>query len=223
MDLSSDPATHVVIVSGRDRHTLGDWLGQLDVGLVAEHGAWMRDPGREWRTLKHFKSDWKQGVMPILQQYADRLPGAFVEEKDLSLGWHYRNADPDQAKMLAAELTDNIVTFTANIDVHVLQGNKVVEVRNAGVDKGIAALEWLSRGEYDFVLGVGDDWTDEDLFKALSDRGISIRVGLTRTHAQYNLRTPADVIALLESLLSVRTKANGTSVRMSQDPQVRSK
>ena len=140
--------------------------------------------------------------MPVVQQYVDRLPGSFIEEKENSLAWHYRTADPDQARPLAAELMDHLVNFTANIDVQVLQGNKVVELRHGGVNKGTAALHWISQNNPDFVLGIGDDWTDEDLFAALPKTAYSFRVGVSNTNAKYNLRDVTEVVALLNAMMS---------------------
>src|SRR6059036_3971213 len=99
--------------------------------------------------------------------HSDRLPGAFVEEKSYSLAWHYRLADPEQSEQMSRELMDDLREFTANIDVQVLQGAKVVEVRNAGVNKGAAALHWLAPETPDFILAIGDDWTDEDMFSVM--------------------------------------------------------
>jgi trehalose 6-phosphate synthase/phosphatase len=86
-----------------------------------------------------------------------------------------------------------------------------VEIRRAGVDKGSALLAWTGHGDYDFILGIGDDTTDEDLFKALPKAAVSIRVGISATHAQYNLRSSADVIELLRSFAGLReeTPASG--------------
>ena len=203
--LSSDPRTTTVLISGRDRATLEQWFGKLPMGMVAEHGMWLRKHGGDWQILGQYNMDWKGHLVPILQQYADRLPGAFVEEKEYSLVWHYRAADPDQARPLAAELTDHLVHFTANIDVQVLQGNKVVEIRNAGVNKGKAALHWVSQENYDYILAIGDDWTDEDLFAALPESAVTIRVGVTNTRAQLNARDSTDVIQLLQSLTHSKT------------------
>lgn len=198
--LSSDPRTSTVLISGRDRATLEGWFGNLPLGIVAEHGMWLRKSGSDWQKLAQFTVEWKARLLPILQQYADRLPGAFVEEKEYSLVWHYRAADPEQARPLAAELTDHLVHFTANIDVQVLQGSKVVEIRNAGVNKGKAAMHWATKEEYDHILAIGDDWTDEDLFAALPDSAITIRVGVAHTRAQLNMRDPSEVLQLLQSL-----------------------
>jgi trehalose 6-phosphate synthase/phosphatase len=202
--LAVDPRTTLVVISGRDRPTLDSWLGHLPIGLAAEHALWVRHPGTEWRLTHPINSEWKKKLFPILQHYADRVPGSLVEEKEHSLAWHFRNADPDQARFVASELTDNLVAFTANIDVHVLRGNKVVEVRNAGVNKGNAVAEWTGKGEYDFILAVGDDMTDEDLFAALPPHAVSVRVGLTRTRASFNVRYQREVTELLEKMAALR-------------------
>ena len=87
-----------------------------------------------------------------------------------------------------------------------VQGDKVVEIRHAGINKGGAALSWISPGDYDFILGIGDDSTDEDFFKALPSSAFSIRVGMSATHAQYNIRSSAQVIDLLRAFVA----ASGT-------------
>jgi trehalose 6-phosphate synthase/phosphatase len=195
--LGTDPANQVAIISGRPRRTLEEWFGQLPISLIAEHGAWLRNNGAEWRMLKNLTADWKERVRPILNLYVDRLPGALMEEKEFSLAWHYRRADPEQASMRAKELLDDLAGFTRNIDVQVFEGNKVIEIRNAGVNKGSAAIEWLAGQTPDFVLGIGDDWTDEDLFRALPSTALSVRVGVENTAARYYLVTPTAVRRLL--------------------------
>ncbi len=203
--LSTVPENTVVLTSGRDRAILEEWFGNLHVGIVAEHGLWLRTPDAEWRMSGEYKTDWKASLLPVLLQHADRLPGAFVEEKDYSLAWHYRAADPDQSQRVATELRDNLMQFTANIDVQVLDGNKVLEIRHTGVDKGKAALRWLAGESCDFILAIGDDRTDEDLFASLPAGAFTIRVGIASTRARFNLRHPREVVLLLRSLVEVPT------------------
>ncbi len=197
--LVTDTRNSVVITSGRERRTLEEWLGELPLGLVAEHGAWSRRAGQTWQHAKAVGSEWKREIVPTLEIYADRLPGSLVEEKEESLAWHYRLTDPEQADLLAPELVDHLLNLTAKTDLQVIQGNKVVEVCRAGVDKGSAAGTWMDGGEYDFILAIGDDATDEDLFKSLPAAAISIRVGIVGTQAQYNIRNSAEVLDLLRS------------------------
>ena len=189
----------VVIVSGRPRATLDAWLGRLDVALVAEHGAWARERGGDWAVTGALFDDWKPGVRDLMERYVDRLPGARVEEKEFALAWHYRLAEPDLAALRAQELSDHLIDLTETSELRVMQGHKVVEVRPAGTSKGTACQAFLSRG-YDFVLGVGDDATDEDLFRVLPPSAYSIRVGLTQSYARYNVADQAEALRLVESL-----------------------
>jgi len=206
--LAADPKNCVVIMSGRDRATLETWFGAIPLGLVAEHGGWIKTAEESWQRAKSSTGEWKGKLLPVLEIYADRLPGAFVEEKEDSVTWHYRMADPEQAGLRAPELVDHLLNLTAKTDLQVVQGSKVVEIRRAGVDKGSATLSWLDHREYDFILGIGDDTTDEDLFKALPATAVSIRVGISATHAQYNVRNCADVIDLLRSLAGLPAPAS---------------
>ena len=210
--LGSDPANEVTIISGRPRHTLEEWFGRLPVSLIAEHGAWLRHKGAEWRLLKPMTAEWKDRVRPILQVYVDRLPGALFEEKDFSLAWHYRRADPEQASLRAKELVDDLAGYTRNIDVQVFEGNKVVEVRNSGVNKGSAGLEWLNFHTPEFILGIGDDWTDEDLFRALPAGALSVRIGVAKTAARYFLGNHTAVRRMLREFIEgPREKNNGAA------------
>lgn len=207
--LAANPRNAVVIISGRDRETLEQWLGHLPVDMVAEHGIWHLEQGGTWQTQKPVANEWKQHLLPILQLYADRLPGAHVEEKSHSLAWHFRTADPKQARPVANELTDHLKSFTANLDIQVLQGSKVVEVRVAGINKGTAARHWVARDDFGFILCIGDDWTDEDMFAAMPESACSIRVGVTNTLARYNVRDSAEV----NQLLSLFAQAASEGVR----------
>ena len=200
--LANDKKNNTVLISGRDRKTLISWFHDIPMEFVAEHGIWRKERDKDWEFLGRGNNDWKASLLPILEQYADRLPGALVEEKEHSIVWHYRMSDPDQAAFLAAELTDRLLNLAANTDLQILRGHRVVEVRPAAVNKGVAAGHWLVREPGAFVLAIGDDWTDEDLFCALPEDAYSIRVGVTNSHARFNVRDVGEVIRLLESLLS---------------------
>jgi trehalose 6-phosphate synthase/phosphatase len=177
----------VFLVSGRDRNALEGWFGTSPIGLIAEHGAWIREPGGQWEALKPIAADWKETLRPLLRFYVDRVPGSLVEEKDFSLAWHYRNVDPELGMARAKELIDDLVQYTANFEVQVLEGRKVVEVRVAGVHKGAAVLQVRNRLAPDFVLAMGDDQTDEDMFRSVGPDAVTVRVGSRFSLAQYSL------------------------------------
>ena len=199
--LSEGSGTEVVLISGRDKNTLQDWFGMLNIGLVAEHGIWIKEKNADWFLIKPLKNDWKPQIIPILKTYVDRLPGSFVEEKDFSIAWHYRGADPELGFMRAKELMDDLINFTANIDVQVLQGSKVIEIKGGGVNKGTAAMYFISKESFDFILAIGDDMTDEDLFRVLPQTAYSIKVEIAPSHARFNLRNYTEVWKLIEEII----------------------
>jgi trehalose 6-phosphate synthase/phosphatase len=198
--LAEDSRNNLVIVSGRHRDLLHKWFGSLNIGIVAEHGAWIREKDKDWLPAIKVESNWKEKVRPILRSYEDRLPGSFAEEKEFSLVWHYRAADPELASVRSKELADELGYFTENTELQVLQDSKSIEVRNVGIDKGIAAKLLLSEKTFDFVLAVGDDLADEELFKVIPEKSYSIKVGLAKSYARFNLRNHREVVQLLTDL-----------------------
>ncbi len=198
--LTRNHRTEVVIISGRDKNTLEEWFGGLNVGLVAEHGVWIKEKGGGWETIETLTSDWKKEVHPILESWVDRTPGSFIEEKEFSLVWHYRRAHPRLGELRARELINNLSNTVASLNLQVLEGSKVVEVKNAGINKGRAALKWISRQEWDFILALGDDWTDEDTFKALPSTAWSIKVRFGASAARFSLSSPSEATSLLRKL-----------------------
>jgi trehalose 6-phosphate synthase/phosphatase len=198
--LASDPRNHVFIISGRHKEILKDWFGGCGIGLIAEHGVWISDRESDWKLIKHLETGWKDQILSILETYVDRLTGSFVEEKEYSIAWHYRNSDPELGGQRAKELIDTLIHFTANMDVQVLEGKKVVEVRCAGVNKGTAAVACRESLRPDFTLAIGDDLTDEDLFRAMPPEVHTIRVGMKSSFAGYNVKDYVEVRGLLKEL-----------------------
>ena len=198
--LSHENKNEVIIVSGRDKKTLERWFGELNIGLIAEHGAWIKEKGGSWETLEPLENDWKKEIRPVLERYMDRTPGSFIEEKDFSLVWHYRTADSDLGLIRVLELKDALLDLTSNLNLEVLEGNKVIEVRNAGVNKGRSALRWVTKELWDYILAIGDDTTDEDIFAVLPKTAYSIKIGLDPSQARFNLDSVFDTNKLLREL-----------------------
>jgi trehalose 6-phosphate synthase/phosphatase len=195
--LTKDPATSVVIISGRDRTFLEHWFGSLDVGLIAEHGIWIRESGKAWEMLRIVSKEWKEEIRPILERYVDRTPRTFVEEKEFSLAWHYRNADSFLAQTRSGELREDLMLRTKSLRLALLEGSKVFEVKSADVNKGAAAQHWLKNATYDFVFAAGDDRTDEDVFSAVPPESLTVKVGTNQSRAHYSVRSVHEIRDLL--------------------------
>ncbi len=205
-DLSNDPRNEVVIVSGRQRDTLEQWFNGLDIGLIAEHGVWTKMKKGKWRIVESLDSEWKEQIRPLLEIYVDRTPGSFIEEKEFSLVWHYRKADQKLAVIRASELTAALLDLTSNLDVGVLEGSKVIEVKNKRINKGRACLRWILKKRTSFILAIGDDWTDEDTFAILPPTAYSIRVGYTVSKATFCMENPSEIRELLKAISVYESK-----------------
>lgn len=198
--LSEHPANDVVIISGRSAQDLERWFGALPLSLVAEHGAESRPAGsRSWRTHKHPDATWKTTVLPVLETYAALTPGAHVENKKHSLVWHYRDSPAYYAHKNMTLIKRNLKSYLATHDIAIQKGDKVLEFKDPAVTKGAAARLWLQH-EYEFVLAIGDDTTDEDMFKVLPTGTYSIKVGGGMTAAHYRLADYTAVHHLLEQV-----------------------
>ncbi|MEO8068112.1 MAG: bifunctional alpha,alpha-trehalose-phosphate synthase (UDP-forming)/trehalose-phosphatase [Flavobacteriales bacterium] len=196
--LVSDPRNAVAIVSGRDRAVLDRWYGVLPVHLIAEHGAFVKVPDGEW-SGPSLRIEWKEHLVTLFEQFQDRCPGSMVEEKSTAVAWHYRGAAPDLGFMRSRELINVLNDMTRSYDYQIIEGNKVIEVRPMGIDKGAAAKRALMERPAELVVAIGDDRTDEDIFRALPMDAISIKVGMAPSFARYNVRSHEDVLALLET------------------------
>ncbi|MEL7003960.1 MAG: bifunctional alpha,alpha-trehalose-phosphate synthase (UDP-forming)/trehalose-phosphatase [Bacteroidota bacterium] len=193
--------TQVVVISGRDKDTLEEWLGHHDIEFIAEHGVWARKKGRDWKTLDALDGSWKEDIRPVLEIYVNKTPGSLLEEKDFSLVWHYRKVEAGLGELRAREIISHLKYLAINMNLQVLEGNKVVEIKNLEVNKGKAASKWIHKHNPEFVMAIGDDFTDEDTFKAMPEGGYTIKVGDNQSAAKFSVNGPNAVRGLLKKLL----------------------
>lgn len=191
--LCADPQNQFWIISGRDQAFLSKWFGDKNVGLSSEHGCFMRDVGsKEWVNLAaSFDMSWQQKVEDVFQAYTEKTPGSNIERKKVALTWHYRRSDPElgafQAEQCRKEISD---TIAKEYDVEVMTGKANIEVRPKFLNKGeiVKRLVLAKHGAKqdplpvrathenipveelpDFMLCIGDDVTDEDMFRSLKE------------------------------------------------------
>lgn len=200
--LAARPGTTVHVVTGRCRATIEAWLGDLPLHIHAEHGYWSRIPGQPWEHHPVPRPAWHAPAHRILREFTRNTPGSLIEEKTAGLAWHYRMVDPAFGQRPANELRVHLSDLFSNLPVEILAGQKVVELRAHGIDKGIVAGRVLGRMKPDTVVAAfGDDVTDEDLFRALPDPALTFHVGARPSLAGYRLPDVASVRTLLRHLL----------------------
>jgi trehalose 6-phosphate synthase/phosphatase len=204
--LAADNSSQIYIISGRNRSFLSQHFQNTSLGLVAEHGAFVRLCGQDtWRPLVQVEADWFSRISPIMDKFRQRLYGTTVETKERSIVFHYRNAQGEEnlVRERVLELYDTLLQLTSNIDVNVIRGNANVEVRGNGVNKGTAVMALLDMASHDFILCIGDDTTDEDMFRMLPWSAHTIKVGRQKTAARHYLADVSEVRAFLSALVQV--------------------
>jgi trehalose 6-phosphate synthase/phosphatase len=203
--LAARPATDVHIVSGRRRDTLERWLGELPLALHAEHGLWSRPKPNgvafpSWAASREMNVPWKTDLRALLERFTLGTPGAMVEEKTASLAWHYRLVEPELAAQRVDEVRGAIEAHIRGLPLSILGGDKVIEVRLQGVTKAAVVAAIADETSRLAIAAIGDDQTDEELFRALPADAVTISVGAGVTSARYRVDDVAGARAFLASL-----------------------
>lgn len=201
--LSRDAATLVAVIGALSRADMERLFGDLPVALAAENGTFLRDAGSEWIMPRPLPREWIATILPVMQRFAERVPGAVVEEKEHSLVWKYTRTDPNLGELRARELMVTLTGLSAGLDVTVRQGPRFVETSRSGLGRGAAAYTFTSRIQPDFTLALAATDGGEEIFAALPDPGphvATLRVGLNVTRAAASLRNARSALVFLRNL-----------------------
>ena len=192
--LTKDINNHIVIISGRGRQSLEEWMKPYTLDIIAEHGVWIKRMDKPFKTFIKINASWKKEILSLLERYVNRTPGSFVEEKDYSLVWHYRKVETGLGEVRTRELTSHLKYMTANENLEVLEGDMIVEIKNSEINKGKAAQKLMKiYPDADFLLALGDDFTDEDTFKAMPEEAYTIKVGTSASEAKFSVTSYKEV------------------------------
>lgn len=207
--LCRQPRTTLTVVSGRPVSDIRERLPLPGLVVAGVHGLVIDGP-----SFHQTHSDAAR-VEPLIQRAADRLgreigalEGIVIENKGITVAVHYRRAGSSDAEHARSAARDVVRSFPG---IRALEGKKVVELRpDIDWDKGravsfilerLSGSTWESRGG---VLYMGDDRTDEDAFRVLDGKAVTVKVGeLGSTAARYRVRDPDEVVGLVRELLSL--------------------
>ncbi|KHG14108.1 Alpha,alpha-trehalose-phosphate synthase [UDP-forming] 5 -like protein [Gossypium arboreum] len=182
----------------------------------------------DWETCVSLPDfDWKQIAEPVMKLYTETTDGSTIETKESALVWNYLYADPDFGFCQAKELLDHLESVLANEPVSVKSGQHVVEVKPQGVNKGLVAEHLLTtmrqKGKLpDFVLCIGDDRSDEDMFEVIMHAKTSPRlspvaevfactVGQKPSKAKYYVEDRSEILRMLQALANASEQAAKTA------------
>ena len=198
-NLSNIKGLDVAIVSGRDKLFLEDNLGKINVSIIAEHGHFYKKKNKNWINLGNIDKVFLNEIYAIFQSFSDRTPGTFTEKKESGLVWHYRKTDPELASKRVVEM-ETVLNSLLTDQFQILNLDKAIEVTSRKFDKGSAVNELTKNKKYDHIVCIGDDVTDENMFKNLNENCTTIKVGIKNTLARFYIDDPKSVVNLLNDI-----------------------
>lgn len=193
--------TQLAIISGRDQEFLEKNFDNKKIILAAEHGQYMKFKQKKWVKISPLNRKWINNLKPVFESFTNRTPGTFIEIKKSSIAWHYRITDPELAAGRVVEL-NTVLSSMISDDLIIINANNVIEVTPSAINKGTTVSEILSKGKYDLIISIGDDVTDENMFKYLPKNSITIKVGKKTTKAKYYVDNVKNVRSLLNKFFS---------------------
>ncbi|MBA4311284.1 MAG: trehalose-phosphatase [Chlorobiaceae bacterium] len=206
--LSILPNIFVGIVTGRSLYDIRNLVRIKNILYAANHGFQIHYKKQTWT-----HADAKR-VLPLLNKVdvvlaksLTPIKGVLLENKGVTLSVHYRNVNPERVRRLKRVLKQIIQPYDGMLKI--TTGKKVFEVRPCiSWDKGQAILRILKMfraTDKSIIIFIGDDKTDEDAFKLLPSRAVTIRVGKNKSsNAKYFVRNTSEVRQFLENIISLK-------------------
>lgn len=204
--MTEEKGTKIVVMSNRDQETLEHWFEDINVDLIAEYGSWYREDG-QWTQKVTISKGWKNEIMEYLHEFVEKTPGSFIEEKSYSLVWHYRRTDSWLADLRVQEFINTLHYPCSRLNLEILEGNKAMEIKVGGIDKDKTIYNWVKMKDWDFILAMGDDHSDEEMFKTLPSKAFTLKASMGPSHAKYMMQDPHEARALLFDL-SAKARRN---------------
>jgi trehalose 6-phosphate synthase/phosphatase len=195
---------NIAVVSGRDGPTLQKWLGHLPIHLVSEHGGAHRKPSGVFvDRVKPETLSWLPTARAILTEVHAKTAGSILEPKRFSFSFHYRNVSANVGEQVAAGLERRLrQNLPESVELH--RGKMVLEIRPAGIHKGVALGDLAALTRADFALAAGDDRTDEDMFAHAPQGTWTIKIGTGETQARVRLDSVTELRGFLLEAISAR-------------------
>lgn len=205
--LAAAPGVAVFILSGRALESVRKLVGLRGLYYGGNHGIEIKGPGFSWRDSGAAKT--RGLVAALVADMRERFPpdtGVLVENKVFSASVHYRTLKPACRRVFFSRM--KALTAAQSGTLYWRRGHKVFELLPRGAShKGSALQRLSSRLRRPFGVAVGDDLTDEDMFRALAGRGVSVRVGRkTGSDAAYFLESQGEVLRFVKFV----SRARGT-------------
>lgn len=201
--LSCKSDCRLAIISGRALSDVKKRFGIKGIIYAGNHGLEIEGPRiRFTAPISYYIKKAISGIEKKMKFEYLRFKGVFVEDKGLTVSVHYRLADKKDFISIKNIFNKYTAPYVDNGKIRIGMGKRVFEIRpNIKWDKGRVA-DWLMTGHGNSIpIYIGDDITDEDAFKMLKGKGVTVFVGTAKkSNAEYYLKDTEEVTELLRRI-----------------------
>lgn len=203
-ELANTHGNRVVVISSHVKQTLDAWFLGLNLTVVAEHGSFLKEPGKEWQAFLSGSFEWKTKLISSLTALAFSYEGSYIEEKTFSVCWHYRQV-AEKVQQQKEQILAGLRSLPFSKEFLIVDENNTIELLTHGISKGNFVSRWLSKLPYfDFFLAIGESETDEDIFALIDRPHYSVRVGKSnKSSARFYVSMHNEVPAVLQILVQI--------------------
>lgn len=205
-ELSKKEGIKLAIISGRSLRDVKNMVALDGLIYSGNHGLEIEGPKIKYANPVFFK--YRKLFREIYRDLKNKLSGikgVLIEDKGLTLSVHYRLVEKKDITAVKTIVRESLIMYTIKNKAKIKTGKKVFEITPpVEWDKGKIVLWLLAREQFKgnpnkiIPVYIGDDTTDEDAFRALKNRGISVVVGKrSSSSAEYYLNDHRSVLKLL--------------------------
>lgn len=200
--LTNEPGNDVVLISSETQEILDDAFSYLPLTLVSENGGSFRRAKGEWQPVAAVETTWKEPLEQSLRSLVMQYPSSTLEVRHFSVVWHFAQVH-SLPHLERRQLQVAWRSLARQHQVTLQERFSSIEFVAPGISKGKFAAHWMANHDhYDFILAIGDDPSDEDLFEAIGDNYFTVKVGLQlATAATARLEKQSDVLPFLAELI----------------------
>ncbi len=152
----------LIIVSEENKESLEKQFGQLDCTLIAENGAIFKEDG-EWKTDFSGNTFWKKNLEPLFGAITQNCPESFLEEKDHSLIWNYKNVEPKTGLIYSEQLKRTLENIVHFYNLKIIAHKNTIEVMSMEISRAKTIRHIQDKGTFSSIYWLCENITDGEI------------------------------------------------------------
>lgn len=172
--LSIDENNLIFVITKQEISKIAEWFKDVpSIGIAGECGFYYRYPNETTieREVPNLDMSWKEAVRKVLKGFTERTEGSFIDEKDSSIAWVYKNCDSYFGYVQSNEIKTHLSNIFENkLSISSAEGLLVIKPKD--INKGYflshiikKEIKRASNAHFDFIFAVGADISNENVFK----------------------------------------------------------